>query len=94
MRNLAPLIGIVASCFVITSLLPQMLRVFKLKRAEELSFVWLGIGFTGSALWFIYGLLIGDAIISGSNVLVCASFATLAFQKNYYGRKSMEKDEV
>lgn len=66
------LIGIGASVFTATSLIPQLIKIVKEKKAEDISLMMLAVLFTGLALWIWYGFLKNDLIIIISN-----SFALL-----------------
>ena len=61
------IIGIAASVFTATSLLPQLVKLLKEKKAENISVGMLAVLFTGLALWIWYGSLKKDWIILISN---------------------------
>jgi len=61
------LIGVAASVFTATSLLPQLIKLIKEKKTEGVSVLMLVVLFTGLALWIVYGILKSDWIIVVSN---------------------------
>lgn len=61
------LIGIGASVFTSTSLIPQLVKILREKKAEDISLLMLAVLFTGLALWVWYGVLKSDLIIIFSN---------------------------
>lgn len=63
------IIGIGASVCTATSLLPQLVKLCREKKAEDLSLPMLGILFAGVALWVWYGVLKEDMIIIISNAV-------------------------
>ncbi len=66
--NYTSIIGIVAGLFTACSLLPQLIKIIKEKKVEDLSigmFVTLMIGL---ALWITYGILKNDLPIIATNV--------------------------
>jgi len=65
--SIETLVGIGASAFTATSLLPQLIKLIKEKKAEGVSVVMLVVLFTGLALWIWYGFLKSDWIIIISN---------------------------
>lgn len=79
--NTDTLIGIAASACTGASLLPQLVKVLKEKKAEDVSLVMLLVLFAGNGLWIYYGILKSDVIIIASNSfsfiinLVLAGFA-------------------
>jgi MtN3 and saliva related transmembrane protein len=61
------LIGITASVFTATALLPQLVKVFKEKQADDVSLGMLVVLLGGLLLWIWYGLRKDDWIIIISN---------------------------
>jgi MtN3 and saliva related transmembrane protein len=60
-------IGIIASICTGISLLPQLIKLIKEKKAENVSFAMMVVLLGGLVLWIIYGLLKKDYIIVTSN---------------------------
>jgi MtN3 and saliva related transmembrane protein len=65
--SIETLVGIGASVFTATSLLPQLIKLIKEKEAQGVSVAMLVVLFTGLALWIWYGFLKSDWIIIISN---------------------------
>ena len=63
--------GIAASFFTAISLLPQLIKILKEKKAENVSLGMLAVLFAGLGLWIGYGFLKKDLIIIVAN---CFSF--------------------
>lgn len=61
------IIGILASIFTGISMLPQLLKVLKEKKAKDVSVLMLAILFIGVCCWIYYGMLKNDLIIIISN---------------------------
>ena len=61
------IVGIIASIATGTSLLPQLFKILKEKKAESISLWMLLILFSGLAAWIYYGVLKNDWIIIISN---------------------------
>jgi MtN3 and saliva related transmembrane protein len=61
------IIGIVASIFTGISLLPQLIKLVKEKKASDISMLMLATLFTGLALWIWYGFRINDWVIIFAN---------------------------
>lgn len=61
------LIGIGASVFTGTSLIPQLVKLVKEKKADDISAWMLGVLLAGLCLWVYYGILEEDYIIIISN---------------------------
>jgi len=61
------IVGLIASIFTAVSLLPQLVKIIKEKKAEGTSPLMLIILFTGLAFWVAYGFMKKDWIIILSN---------------------------
>lgn len=61
------IIGIGASAFTSTSLIPQLIKILREKKADDISLLMLAVLFTGLSLWVWYGVLKNDLIIILSN---------------------------
>ena len=65
--SLITTIGVVASLFTATSLLPQLIKILKEKEVEGFSFITLAVLSIGLCLWISYGILKQDWILIISN---------------------------
>ena len=62
------LVGVAASVLTAFSLLPQLIKIIKEKKADDVSLGMLLILLAGLSLWIIYGFMIEDKIIIFSNI--------------------------
>jgi MtN3 and saliva related transmembrane protein len=60
-------VGIVAGIFTAASLLPQLIKLMRQKKAEDISLFFLIILFCGLGLWIWYGILRNDIPIIATN---------------------------
>lgn len=67
--NSTTIIGIVASAFTGISLLPQLIKLIREKKASDISMLMLITLLTGLGLWIWYGFRINDWVIIGANAL-------------------------
>ena len=65
--NTETIIGVAASACTAASLIPQLTKVLKEKKAENVSLWMLLVLFVGLGLWVYYGILKDDWIIIISN---------------------------
>lgn len=65
--DIETLTGVAASSFTAASLIPQLTKVLKEKKAENVSLWMLLVLFVGLGLWVYYGTLKNDLIIIISN---------------------------
>ena len=68
MEQYTQYIGIVAGICTAVSLLPQLFKIIKNKKAEDLSWIYLFILVTGLAGWIMYGFLKDDYPIIITNM--------------------------
>lgn len=85
--NLQSIIGISASVFTATSLLPQLIKIAREKKAEDVSFGMLIVLFIGLGLWVFYGFLKKDWIITVSNgvslaINICVAILSIKYKKH------------
>ncbi len=81
------IIGIAASILTAISLMPQLIKIWKEKKAEDVSLLMLGVLLAGLCLWVWYGIKIKDFIIiiaNGFSILINISviILTLLYKKN------------
>ena len=75
------IIGISASVFTAIASVPQLLKIIKEKKAEDISILMIIILLTGLSLWIYYGILKEDLILIVANAfsfILNASVLTFA----------------
>ena len=88
------LIGYVAAVCTTISFLPQLIRVYRLKSAREISFTMFLIYSFGIFLWLLYGIFIRSFPIIMSNAFTLAlSLAILVLKIRYDQRVASAKIE-
>ena len=65
-------LGLAAAACTTFSFLPQVLKVWRTRRADDISLGMYVVFCTGIVLWLTYGLLIGDLPLIVSNVVTLA----------------------
>ena len=66
--------------------LPQIIRVFKLKSAREISLIFVSTMIIGFSCWLIYGIFLGLFPIILWNSFNIVLFSIFLFAKLKYGR--------
>jgi MtN3 and saliva related transmembrane protein len=61
------ILGLVAGVFTASSMLPQVVKTIKEKKADEVSLVMLFVLLTGVILWVVYGIKKDDFPIIATN---------------------------
>ena len=83
---LGEFLGFVAGALVTCSLIPQLIRVFKLKSAHEISMLFTVFLLLGIILWLAYGIYLGLPPVILWNAIAIVLVATLLGAKLKYGR--------
>ena len=63
------IIGYVAALFTTFSLLPQIIRIWKLKEARDISLFMPLMVSIGAVLWLVYGIMIAEAPVIAANAV-------------------------
>jgi MtN3 and saliva related transmembrane protein len=79
-------IGLIAGLLVTGSLVPQIMRVFRLKSAREISVLYTTLLLAGTALWLTYGVMLGLKPIIFWNSIGLVLTMTLLGAKMKYGK--------
>ena len=62
-------VGLLGACLTTFSFLPQAFRIWRSRSARDVSLVMYLMMTTGSAIWLIYGLLLGSPALILSNAV-------------------------
>jgi MtN3 and saliva related transmembrane protein len=71
-------IGLIASILTTLASVPQLIKICKEKKAENISLLWVFILFLGLCGWIYYGILKKDMIIIVSNTIAALINAGIA----------------
>ena len=82
----AEALGFVAGAVVTCSIIPQLMRVFKLRSAREISLLFTSLLLVGLIIWLAYGVSLGLAPVILWNAIGTGLVATLLYAKLKYGR--------
>jgi len=85
MVALVEVLGLAAGFLVSLGLVPQILRVWKLRDATEISLPFNLLSLGGTVLWLIYGLLLGLLSVILWNGVNCILYMILLSVKLRYG---------
>jgi MtN3 and saliva related transmembrane protein len=83
--HLASFIGAAAAIFTTTAFLPQVIRAWRSRSTRDISFQSFATYAVGLALWFVYGLMIGDWPLIASNGLTLLLTLTILGLKLRHG---------
>ena len=80
--------GFFAGGIMTIAVLPQIIRVFKLKSAREISLIFVSTMIVGFSCWLVYGIALGLFPIIFWNCFNIVLFGIFLFAKLKYGRES------
>ena len=81
------ILGFAAGALVTLSYFPQIIRVFRLKSAHEISLTFTILMLVGISIWLAYGIYFRLAPIILWNVIGAAQAAVMLYAKLKYGRE-------
>lgn len=79
-------LGLVAGALTTFSIIPQIIRVFKLKSAREISVLFTTALLVGIVCWLAYGILLDLTPLIIWNSIATVLMVTLLYMKLRYGR--------
>ncbi len=84
--SLTEILGLIAGAITTGSFIPQVIRVFKIKSARDISLSFILAFVVGDSLWLAYGIYINQLPIIFWNVLAIIFALVLLFGKLKYSR--------
>jgi len=84
--SVADIVGQIAGALVTRGLTPQVIRVYKLKSAREISLMFTTLLWLGLFGWIAFGFLRNELPIILWNIIGAAITTSLLFAKLKYGR--------
>jgi MtN3 and saliva related transmembrane protein len=82
----AEYLGIFAGIFTTFAIVPQIIRIYKLKSAREISFLFTSLLLLGIIVWLGYGIVLGLVPLIIWNSIGIILNGWLLFAKFKYGR--------
>lgn len=79
-------LGLVAGLFTTFAVVPQIMRVYKLKSAREISIIYNITMLSGIILWLVYGIVLGLVPLIIWNIIGALLIFLLLLAKLKYGR--------
>ena len=77
-------LGLLAATITTMAFFPQILKIWKTKKTEDISFFMYVILATGISLWLIYGFLINDLPLILANLVTIVLVFSVLFLKMKY----------
>jgi MtN3 and saliva related transmembrane protein len=83
-------LGLIAGLLVTCSLIPQIIRVFRLRSAREISAVFTVLLLLGLVLWVVYGIILTLAPVIIWNAIGAVLAILLLYAKMRYGHNEIK----
>lgn len=88
--HFAEYLGLIAGLLVTCSLIPQIIRVFRLRSAREISAVFTVLLLLGLVLWLVYGIILTLAPVIIWNAIGAVLAILLLYAKMKYGHNEIK----
>ena len=75
------IIGIFAGLLRTTAFIPQVMKTWRTRQADDFSWMWLAMFSAGIAVWLGYGILLSDVAIILANAVTLVLVASIAVIK-------------
>ena len=85
MSSLTTVVGLLAAVLTTLANVPQVLKAWRTRETQDLSLVMVLTLASGLALWVVYGVMKGDAVLIGANGVALAIALVLAALKLRHG---------
>lgn len=95
MSDSATLIGMLAGFCTTAAFLPQVIRVWRTRRADDISLGMYLLFVSGTVLWLVYGLLIGSLPVVLYNIITSLLAGAVLLLKLYFEhqrRQALQKN--
>ncbi len=89
-NNFTEIVGLAAGICTAVSLLPQIIKIVKEKKAQDISLFYLIVLLCGLALWTYYGFLKEDVPIIATNIFSMVLNIIVIILGSIYKRKEKE----
>ena len=77
-------VGYIAAVFLCGILIPQLFRIYKLKKVDQISWYFVVLSTLTSILFLTYGVLISAIPMIVANIIVCLQNLSLMYFKYTY----------
>ena len=84
MEPLVEILGLIAGAVTSIGFIPQLIKGYKTKKLEDVSYYMPGILAIGMSLWFVYGIVIAAlAVIIANSFGIFCCLALIFMKKKY-----------
>tara|TARA_B100001093_G_scaffold385581_1_gene371422 strand:+ start:249 stop:509 length:261 start_codon:yes stop_codon:yes gene_type:complete len=81
------IVGYTGSFFLVTTTIPQIIHTFKLKKADDISYLFLSLQLLTCVLFLIYGIMLKQNPLIIANGIVGSQVLTMIGLKKKFSRR-------
>jgi len=85
---LLTIIGTFAGIFILSGWVDQIIKGYRTKSLKDVSMYLMVLISAGASLWLIYGTIVNDVYIIGTNITAIGLMMTVLFMKRKYDKKT------
>jgi MtN3 and saliva related transmembrane protein len=89
---LLPIIGFAATCFAVSSTVPQIGKALKTKKSDDVSIRFIIVLIIGLSLWVVYGYGKNDIVLIIGNSTAVALNTFMLYLKVKYSRNPLNEE--
>jgi MtN3 and saliva related transmembrane protein len=86
-------IGLLATAFSVSSVLPQIIKALRIRKTDDVSIRFILVLITGLTLWVIYGIGRNDAILIIGNSIAVALNSFMLILKVKYSKDPLSEEQ-
>lgn len=87
--SLLTILGVLAGIFILSGWVEQIIKGYKTKRLNDISSYLMILISVGAILWLLYGFIVEDVFIIGTNLSAIVLMLTVLIMKRRYGKLKM-----
>lgn len=89
---LLTIIGTLAGVFILSGWVDQIIKGYRTKSLKDVSTYLMVLISAGASLWLIYGFVVSDVYIIGTNITAIGLMMVVLSMKRKYDKKTIIKD--
>ena len=90
-NNLLTILGVLAGIFILSGWVEQIIKGYRTKSMNDISNYLMILISAGAILWLIYGIIVDDIFIIGTNIAAVVLMMTVLIMKQRYGKLKIHK---
>lgn len=89
--NLLTVLGVLAGVFILSGWVEQIIKGYRTKSMKDISNYLMILISAGAILWLVYGIIVDDIFIIGTNLAAIVLMMTVLVMKQKYEKLKIRK---